>query len=198
LTNTKIHMRDFVFRGLLFESEAKGFNEAGIAVGADLQSSERQLLNEALAPFGLKRRNDALEMARLYAILHCFENELRTFIKEAMDEQVGPNWWSNTNHVPTNVTKTAETRQKTALKDSWLEGDKADSLGFVDFGDLAKIIVHNWTIFSDVIPSQEWLKQRMFELEKARNFIAHNRMLLPTEFQRMYMYVSDWNKLIGL
>lgn len=38
----------------------------------------------------------------------------------------------------------------------------------------------------------------MTELEKARNFVAHNRRLLPTEFQRLYMYVSDWNKIIGL
>jgi hypothetical protein len=42
------------------------------------------------------------------------------------------------------------------------------------------------------------MNQRMAELEKARNFVAHNRMLQPTEFQRIYMYVSDWNKVIGL
>ena len=40
--------------------------------------------------------------------------------------------------------------------------------------------------------------QRMEELEKARNFIAHNRMLLPSEFQRMYMYIADRNPVIGL
>jgi hypothetical protein len=38
----------------------------------------------------------------------------------------------------------------------------------------------------------------MDELEKVRNFIAHNRMLLPSEFQRIYMYVDGWNKAIGL
>ena len=36
------------------------------------------------------------------------------------------------------------------------------------------------------------------ELEQARNFIAHNRSLLPSEFQRIYMYISDWNRVIGL
>jgi hypothetical protein len=51
-----------------------------------------------------------------------------------------------------------------------------------------------------IIPTatQHWLKQRMEELEKARNFIAHNRMLLPSEFQRIYMYIADWNRVIGL
>jgi hypothetical protein len=32
----------------------------------------------------------------------------------------------------------------------------------------------------------------MTELEKARNFAAHHRMLLPSEFQRIYMYIADW------
>ncbi len=39
---------------------------------------------------------------------------------------------------------------------------------------------------------------RMDELEKVRNFIADDRMLLPSEFTRIYMYVDDWNKAIGL
>lgn len=38
----------------------------------------------------------------------------------------------------------------------------------------------------------------MDELEKSRNFIAHNRMLVPSEFQRLYMYIADWNHVIGL
>ncbi len=84
------------------------------------------------------------------------------------------------------------------MKESWLEGEKTDLLGFADFGQLGQIIVDKWEFFKDIIPSQHWLKQRMDEMEKARNFIAHNRMLLPSEFQRLYMYVSDWNRVIGL
>ena len=38
----------------------------------------------------------------------------------------------------------------------------------------------------------------MDEMENVRNYIAHNRMLLPSEFQRMYMYIADWNAVIGL
>ena len=86
----------------------------------------------------------------------------------------------------------------TALKDSWLEGEKTDFLGFLEFGQLAQIIVNKWEHFQDIIPSQHWLKQRMDELEKVRHFIAHNRMLLPSEFQRVYMYVADWNHVFGL
>lgn len=197
MTEARRRLRDFVFRGLLFESESEVFRKAGINVGIDLGESEEQLLMEALTPFGVQRRNDALEMARLYAVLHAFENEVRSLIRDTLEEKLEPNWWE-TSAVPTNVKKMAESRQKTAEKDSWLEGAKGDRLEFVDFGDLSAIILQNWEHFKPLMPSQDWIKQRMTELEKARNFIAHNRMLLPSEFQRIYMYISDWNKVIGL
>lgn len=196
MTDNGRRTRDFVFRGLLFESESEAFRRAGIQVGADLGQSENALLYQALAPFGVKRRNDAMEMARLYAVIHAFENELRSLIRDVLEENVGSDWWDGA-AVPSNVRKNADSRHKTAIKDSWLEGAKEDRLEYVDFGDLSKIIIQNWKCF-EMIPSQAWLEQRMLELEKARNFIAHSRMLLPSEFQRIYMYISDWNKVIGL
>ena len=36
----------------------------------------------------------------------------------------------------------------------------------------------------------------MDELEKVRNFIAHNRVRLPSEFQPIYLYIADWNKAL--
>lgn len=197
MTDKRTQLRDFVFRGLLFESEAEVFRSAGINVGADLGQAEEQLLLEALSPFGIQRRNNALQMARLYAVLHAFENEIRSLLRDTLEEKVGADWW-NTDAVPKKVRDLADSRKKTAIKDSWLEGAKADNLEFVDFGDLSAIIVQNWKHFSDVMPSQGWIQQRMSELEKARHFVAHNRMLLPSEFQRIYMYISDWNKVIGL
>lgn len=197
MTKSSASLRDFVFRGLLFESESEVFRKAGINVGADLGQAEEQLLLEALAPFGVQRRNQALEMGRLYAVLHSFENEIRSLIRDTLDEQIGPAWW-NTDCVPKKIRDMAESRQKAAEKDSWLEGTKAAPLEFVDFGDLSGIIIQNWEHFRDIVPSQDWIRQRMTELEKARHFVAHNRMLLPSEFQRIYMYVSDWNKVIGL
>ncbi len=193
--SSRKEIRDFFFRGLMFESEAAKFQTAGIQIGADASHSEKQLLGEALSPFGVNRRNDALEMARLYAVLNCFENEIRDFIRETLSEEEGVDWWDK---LPQKTKRHAESRQETALKDSWLEGEKSDLLGFVDFGMLASIIIEKWEHFSNLIPSQHWLKQRMEELEKARNFVAHNRMLLPSEFQRIYMYVADWNRVIGL
>lgn len=188
-------IRDFFFRGLMFESEATKFQSAGIQIGADSEFTEKKYLSDALAPFSIELRNCSLEMARLYSVIFCFENNLRSYIREILTENEGVDWWNN---LPQKIRNHAETRQETALKDSWLEGEKSDLLGFVDFGMLAGIIVEKWLFFGNVIPSQHWLKQRMDELEKTRNFIAHNRMLLPSEFQRIYMYIADWNRIIGL
>ncbi|MCD8566323.1 MAG: hypothetical protein LRY36_00010 [Alphaproteobacteria bacterium] len=188
-------IRDFMFRGLMFESEATVFQNAGIQIGADATATEKALLTESLAPFSVTRRNSALEMGRLYALLFCFENEIRVFIRERLEENEGLKWQES---LPASVLKNAESRKKTAMQDSWLEGEKTDILGFVDFGHLSQIIIEKWEYFKDIIPTQHWLKQRMDEMEKARNFIAHNRMLLPSEFNRLYMYVADWNRVIGL
>ncbi|MFC1525421.1 Swt1 family HEPN domain-containing protein [Candidatus Latescibacterota bacterium] len=188
-------LREFLFRGLMFEAEADRFRRAGIQIGADEAQAEKDLLTEALAPFGVARRNSALEMARLYAVLFCFENEIRDFIRDALEEAEGSDWHEK---LPPKIKSHAEGRRAAAFKDSWLEGEKSDLLGFIEFGHLAQIMIDKWDHFKDVVPTQHWLKQRMDELEKARNFIAHNRMLVPSEFQRLYMYIDDWNKMVGL
>lgn len=179
----------------MFESEAEAFRAAGIQIGADISNTEIELQREALAPFSISRRNQALQMARIYSLLFCFENELRFFIRATLYEKEGADWQQL---LPNKIKTQAESRKAAALKDSWLEGENTDILGFVDFGHLAEIIICKWEHFSVIVPSQHWLKQRMDEMEKARNFIAHNRMLLPSEFQRLNMYVSDWNRVIGL
>jgi hypothetical protein len=188
-------IRDFLFRGLMLESEADKFRRAGIQIGANSTEAEESLLKEALAPFGISRRNQALEMARLFAVLFCFENEIREFIRDVLVENEGPDW---IDQLPPKIKTHAEGRRDIAMRDSWLEGEKSDLLGFIDFGQLAQIIIAKWDFFKDIVPTQHWLKQRMDELEKSRNFIAHNRMLLPSEFQRLYMYIADWNRVIGL
>lgn len=188
-------LRDFLFRGLLFEAEAAVFQDAGIQIGADQTETEERLLAEALSPFPVNVRNNALEMARLYAVLFAFESHVREFIRETLSENEGVDWIEK---LPNKIKQHADSRQQAAHKDSWLEGEKTDLLGFLDFGHLAQVILNKWEHFESLIPSQHWLKQRMDELEKSRNFIAHNRMLLPSEFQRMYMYIADWNRVVGL
>ena len=189
-------VREWMFRLLMFEAEAEQFRSAGIRIGADESESERSLLSETLDPFGVDLRNEALRMTRLYALIYCFENSVRLLIGDRLRERHGLDWWQT--KVPKKVKDFAESRQKNARATSWLEGEKRDVLGFVEFGHLADLITNNWDDFSDLIPSQQWLKQRFDELEKTRNFIAHNRLLQMGEFSRIEMYVADWNRQVGL
>lgn len=195
MTASQDALRSWLFRSLMFEAESDTFRRAGVRVGADESAAEERLLQESLAPFPLNTRNEALRMGRLYAIIYCFENSVRDLIRARLSD-VDPAWWENL--VPKKVRDTAQSRQTDAEKNSWLEGQSKDILGFVDFGGLTDIIINNWADFQDLIPSQHWLKQRLDELERARNYVAHNRMLTPSEFARLEMYVGDWNRQVGL
>lgn len=196
MTDARKDVRDWMFRGLMFEAEATKLRTAGIRLGADDTEIERSLLEETLSPFSVDLRNNALQMSRLYALVYCFENAIRELIKERLQEKYKLEWW--TKGIPAAVQKHAENRQKDAEANSWLDAPSRELLTFTEFGHLADIIINQWGLFSDLVPSQHWLKQRMEELEKARNFIAHNRLLLPSEFQRVEMYVADWNRMVGL
>lgn len=188
-------LRDFVFKGLLFDAECEQFRDAGVSVGIPADEAEQDLLRESISSFGLSLRAPALRMARLYAVIFCFENSVRELIAAKLLENKGGNWWEDC--VPPKVRQFAESRKEGAEKNSWLEGAPSPLLNYVDFGQLSDIIIQNWQCFSDLIPSQHWLKQRFDELEKARNFIAHNRLLMDNEFERIEMYISDWNKQVG-
>lgn len=194
--SNRAELRDWMFRSLMWEADAESFRAAGLRVGADAIEAERSLLEEALSPFGLDLRDQALRMTRLYALIYCFENSVRNLIAQRMEEQHGVGWWASC--VPKKVRDYAAKMQDDAKKNSWLEGQRHDPIAFVTFGHLADIVTENWDDFSDLIPTQHWLRQRMDELEKSRNFIAHNRYLLPAEFQRLEMYVADWNRTVGL
>ncbi|HXR24313.1 MAG TPA: Swt1 family HEPN domain-containing protein [Candidatus Binataceae bacterium] len=177
MTEVLKDLRDFLFRGLMFEAETEKFRRAGIQVGADSQAAEAGLLDEVLSPFAVGLRNNALQMARLYALLYCFENSVRALIQERLEEKGGASWWIS-DSVPKKIREFAESRQKSAQENSWLEGQNKDPIDFIEFGHLADIVISNWEDFADLVPSQHWLKQRMEELEKVRNFIAHNRFLV--------------------
>lgn len=192
---SKTNIREWMFRALMFEAEAERFKSAGIRIGADQEKVEKSLLEEILTPFPVGTRNEALRMARVYTLLNCFENAVRELVKERLKEKYDSDWWEK--GVPKAVRSFAKNRQESAEKNSWLEGDNTEVIEFIEFGHLSDIIVHNWTDFMDLIPTQHWIKQRMDELEKARNYIAHNRLLLPSEFKRIEQYVRDWNNQVG-
>lgn len=131
-------LNDWMFRALMFEAEAERFRGAGIRLGADLHEAEFRLLEEILNPFPVALRNSALRMTRLYAMIFCFENSVREVVKDRLEERHGVDWWEK--GVPKKVRDFAASRKDTAQKNSWLEGDKAEDLAFVEFGHLSDVI----------------------------------------------------------
>ena len=49
-----------------------------------------------------------------------------------------------------------------------------------------------WQEFEDLFPTQGWVKQRLDELERSRNIIAHGNLLSESEVQRIEQYLDDW------
>ena len=181
----------------MFEATSEKLRAAGIRVGADQTDVEVRLMEEVLAPFSVALRGEAMRMTRVYALLYCFENSVRELIRARLLDKRDANWWTS-DAVPKRVRDLAESRFAKAKENTWLEGERSDPLQFVDFGGLSDIIVQNWEHFTDLIPTQHWLKQRMDELEQARNYIAHNRLLADTEFRRIEHYIGDWLRQVGV
>ena len=98
----------------MFEAEADRFRSAGIRIGPDESHAERSLLAETLDPFSVELRNEALRMTRIYALIYCFENSVRSLLSERMHEQHGSAWWSD--RVSKKIRDLAESRQKEAQK----------------------------------------------------------------------------------
>ncbi len=92
----------------MFEAESELFRQAGVRVGVDERNAEQSLLEESLAPFPLAVRNEALRMARLYAIVYCFENSVRDLIRARLSE-VDADWW-NSAAVARKTRESAESR----------------------------------------------------------------------------------------
>lgn len=181
----------------MFEAGSQALRDAGIRIGADQNFVETELMEQVLSPFSVQLRGEAMRMTRAYSLMYCFENSVRDLIRDRLAEKHGADWWSSA-AVPNKIKQNVSGRLEKASGNTWLEGERNDPLQFVDFGGLSDIIIQNWELFADLIPSQHWLKQRMDELEQARNYMAHNRLLAEGEFRRIENYIGDWLRQVGV
>ena len=69
---------------------------------------------------------------------------------------------------------------------------------YSEFTDLKNIISKNWEDFKNVFPSQQWIFQKLDELEHPRNVIAHNNPLGKDDTKRIELYFADWVSLLRL
>lgn len=192
MTDSTDALKSFVLRAMTFEADAVKLKSKGVKVGPEVDK-EAELMSATVARFGVHRRIPALQMGSIYIGLHCMESELRAIVREVLRKREGADW---AKQLPSDIRKAAEARQAAAYLDSALEGEPVDVLGYVSFRGLAKVVVEKWPLFQGLIRSQQWLVQRMDELEGAKNFIANNGRLKAEEYQRLYAIMSEWHRVL--
>lgn len=187
-------VKSFVFSGLLATHAAKDMESAGVLRSRAVSASERKE-QDLLSSVEESIRAGANAMQRAYRILFVLENLVRTLIDERLKDKYGVNWFDA--KAPAPMKRKLEDRKSIEEKNQWHAGRNKEPLYYMDFGDLAKLIVNHWTEFEDLLPTQSWVQSRLDEAERSRNVIAHTNILSSEEISRLEMYLRDWIKQIG-
>ena len=187
-------LQSFVFSGLLAKHAVRDMQAAGLLRDRAVSTEERQD-QDLLASVQADVRSEAIAMQRVYRILFVLENVVRSLIDERLSDKHGSSWFDLKATGPMKA-KLADRKAKEE-KNQWHVGRNKEPLYFMDFGDLAKLIINNWAAFDDLLPNQSWVQSRLDEAERSRNVIAHMNVLCSEEASRLEMYLRDWIKQIG-
>lgn len=113
------------------------------------------------------------EMAEVYLALYYIENSLRQFIENIGINKYGKNYFDQL-EINREIKNNIKGRKEKETKNNWL-GIRGDSdLFYLDFEDLSKIIMNNWSIFKPYFPNQNWITTKINEMAYCRHFVAHN------------------------
>lgn len=187
-------IRDWLFKGLSVEDTLDTLEGEGIAVRAanDPGAVQRVMPLEDFSP---DIRRQAMLALPAYLAFFCLENAVRELVIERMTDTFGNDWWGTC--ASSDLRKRVEQRQDKEGNNRWHIRRGAQEIYYTDFGDLLTIIRNNWTQFEDLFPDQNWLANRLTELEASRNIIAHSNTLDDRELLRVKMYLQDWTRQVG-
>lgn len=183
----------FVYRGMLTDAS---LDRAGRQTRRELGEYEADRLAKTLSFDRLDPDllAGAQLMAVVYTAIHAFENMLREFVKKAMQESCGENWWSE---VPKGVRDKVKTRMEADAKFRFHSSRGASEIFYADFGHLAAIINKNWPIFEPVVVDLEWAKTILGTLEMSRNAVMHGGELAKEDIERVGLNIRDWIRQTG-
>ena len=183
-------LHNFIFRGLLASHSIAQLRSLGDLRSPAHTAQERQD-DDMLVSVPATIRGASLEMQRVYRLLYVFENLVRQFIDQRfVEEDKTPNWWDT--RASNDMKKKFDDRKQRESKNNWHPGRNHHPLYYVDFGDLALLIITHWTVFKDFLPSQAWIASRIQETERSRNVIAHTNRLPEEEADRLERHLRDW------
>ena len=145
--------------------------------------------------FSTPIRTQAVKMGALYQAFFCFENAVREFVADRLNESLGADWWQK--GTTSAIRQRVEQRRRKEQENRWHSPRGDSEIAYADFGDLSSIITNNWAFFEDVFPDQDWIRTRLADLEMSRNVIAHNGVLNGREITRITLYLKDWVMQVG-
>ncbi len=137
---------------------------------------------------------DMKKMAQIYPLQYILENSFRVVIRKVLEKKHGVDWWES--KVNKTTKDTVKGRKEKEVKQPWHGRRGQHEIYYSDFADLKGIIFKNWDDFKDVFPNQQWIFQKLDELEHPRNVIAHNNPLGKDDIKRIELYFSDWVNLL--
>lgn len=181
-----LHAR--VFRGVLLDADMASREIRGELL-ASASPLEQPLLGKYDEFFTRGLRDRAVRMTYVYGLFYCFENVVRDLVSQRLLERQGVNWWTS---VPDKVKRRVDSKRRDAEKNKWHQASVDSNIDYTLFGDLADMVVAEWQEFEELFPSQSWVKQRLDELERSRNIIAHGNLLSDSEIERIEQYLDDW------
>lgn len=182
-----LHAR--VFKSILLQSHIRECESKGVLVASPPSTDAEPFLGTFGEFFEQNLRERANKMTYVYGLFYCFENLVRELVSKILEEQKGPSWWES---VPIKVKERVEKRKADVAANAWHQAVFNSNIDHTLFGDLSSIIVEHWQVFEDLFPSQPWVKQRLDELERSRNVIAHGNVLADAEIERIEQYLGDW------
>lgn len=137
---------------------------------------------------------EAKEMAEeAYPLLYVFENSVREMILRVMRSH-GANWWDM--KVSGDIRRVVQERKSKEDQNPWHGKRGAHPIYYTDLDHLGRIVQNNWSDFKAILPSPQWLKQRVDEISHSRNPVAHMNPLSKNDMQRIKVYFRDWQTLI--
>jgi hypothetical protein len=113
------------------------------------------------------------EMAEAYTYLYWAENMLRKYIITIAKLHFGSSYPSKLQFNRTVRDKIAQ-RKREEERNTWVSVRGDSDIYYLDFVELADVIINNWDIFKSHFPDQAWIKTKIDDMYKCRCLVAHN------------------------
>ena len=174
--------------GIVESPRKKSINKVvQLSVGKTFKVSDPLLPQKVLT--------EAREMAEVvYPLLYVFENSVREMIIRVMQSAHGPAWWDA--KVSKDTRQEVQKRKTKEDQNPWHGKRGVHPIYYTDLEHLGRIVQNNWTDFKAILPTIQWLTQRVDEISHSRNPVAHMNPLSKDDIQRIRVYFRDWEKQI--